>query len=158
MRSAPQKQPSPNIACSSPEGKGGCRRAPLTKCSVGMAKTGRSRPGKARSAVGISVFLRRICHMCGSTCFASPGFNMAIECRQIEGEIVMRLLFVSIGLLGLLATALTIHVGRVRSAKQIFLGDGGDREMLTAIRAHANFIEFVPLALILILTVMDHYG
>jgi uncharacterized membrane protein YecN with MAPEG domain len=83
---------------------------------------------------------------------------MAIECRQIEGEIVMGLLFVSIGLLGLLAAALTIHVGRVRGRKGIFLGDGGDKEMLTAIRAHANFIEFVPLCLILIITVRGPYG
>ena len=39
-----------------------------------------------------------------------------------------------------------------------FLGDGGDPEMLAAIRAHANFIEFVPLTLLLIFVVMDHYG
>jgi uncharacterized membrane protein YecN with MAPEG domain len=75
-----------------------------------------------------------------------------------RGEIFMRLLYLSIGMLGLLAAALTMHVGRVRTRKRIFLGDGGDTEMLTAIRAHANFIEFVPLCLILILTVMDQYG
>lgn len=70
----------------------------------------------------------------------------------------MRLLIVSIGLLGLLAAALAQNVARLRGRKKIFLGDGGDTEMLGAIRAHANFIEFVPLSLILILTVMDHYG
>lgn len=70
----------------------------------------------------------------------------------------MRLLYVSMGLLGLLAAVLAMNVGRMRGKKKIFLGDGGDRELLAAIRAHANFIEFVPLTLILILTVMDHYG
>src|SRR5512142_1623606 len=70
----------------------------------------------------------------------------------------MRLLIVSIGLLGLLGAALAVNVGRMRGKKQIFLGDGGDTEMLRTIRAHANFIEFVPLTLILILVVMDHYG
>jgi len=70
----------------------------------------------------------------------------------------MRLLFLSVGLLGLLAAALAMNVGRMRHRKKISLGDGGDPEMLAAIRAHANFIEFVPLTLLMIFTVMDHYG
>lgn len=70
----------------------------------------------------------------------------------------MRLLFVSIGLLGLLAVALALNVVRLRNQKRISLGDGGDPEMLAAIRAHANFIEFVPLGLILLLSVMYFYG
>ena len=70
----------------------------------------------------------------------------------------MRLLFLSVGLLGLLAAALAMNVGRLRHRKKISLGDGGDPEMLAAIRAHANFIEFVPLTLFMIFTVMDHYG
>ena len=70
----------------------------------------------------------------------------------------MRLLFLSIGLLGLLAVVLALNVGRLRSKKRISLGDGGDPEMLRAIRAHANFIEFVPLGLIMILAVNDRYG
>jgi uncharacterized membrane protein YecN with MAPEG domain len=70
----------------------------------------------------------------------------------------MKLLYLSIGLLGLMAAALALNVARMRGRKRIFLGDGGDKEMLSAIRAHANFIEFVPLGLILILTVMDFYG
>ena len=70
----------------------------------------------------------------------------------------MKLLFVSIGLLGLLAVALTMNVVRLRRKKRISLGDGGDKETLAAIRAHANFMEFVPLGLILILTVMNLYS
>jgi len=34
--------------------------------------------------------------------------------------------------------------------EEIFLGDGGDRKCWTAIRAHANFMEFVPLCSVLI--------
>ena len=48
--------------------------------------------------------------------------------------------------------------GRMRGAKKIYLGDGGDPEMLAAIRAHGNFIEFVPLCLLLIYFASDYYG
>ena len=70
----------------------------------------------------------------------------------------MPVFFVCAGLLGLLAVSPTLYVGRLRTTKKIFLGDGGDREMLTAIRAHANFMEFVPLCLLLIYMVSDFHG
>ena len=70
----------------------------------------------------------------------------------------MPVFFVCAGLLGLLAVSLTLYVGRLRTTKKIFLGDGGDREMLTAIRAHANFMEFVPLCLLMIYMVSDFHG
>ena len=50
----------------------------------------------------------------------------------------------------------------MRGRKKIYLGDGGDPEMIAAIRAHANFIEFAPLCLLLIymverlLRLLDH--
>jgi uncharacterized membrane protein YecN with MAPEG domain len=62
----------------------------------------------------------------------------------------MAVFFVCAGLLGLLAVALTINVGRIRTKKRIFLGDGGDAEMTAAIRAHGNLLELTPLALILL--------
>jgi len=51
---------------------------------------------------------------------------------------------------GLLAAILTVRVilGRVRTGVQA--GDGGDAALGQAIRAHANFAEQVPLALLLI--------
>jgi uncharacterized membrane protein YecN with MAPEG domain len=69
----------------------------------------------------------------------------------------MPVFFVCAGLLGLLAVSLTISVGRLRMQKKIHLGDGGDPEMLAAIRAHGNFMEFVPLCLLLIYVVSDFY-
>ena len=52
--------------------------------------------------------------------------------------------------LGLLAAILTVRVilGRVRTGVQA--GDGGHAALGQAIRAHANFAEQVPLALLLI--------
>jgi uncharacterized membrane protein YecN with MAPEG domain len=69
----------------------------------------------------------------------------------------MPVFFVCAGLLGLLAVSLTVSVGRMRMQKKIYLGDGGDPEMLAAIRAHGNFMEFVPLCLLLIYVVSDFY-
>ena len=62
----------------------------------------------------------------------------------------MAVFFVCAGLIGVLAVLLTLNVGRMRTRKKIFLGDGGDKELLSAVRAHANLIELTPLALLLI--------
>jgi uncharacterized membrane protein YecN with MAPEG domain len=70
----------------------------------------------------------------------------------------MPVFFVCAGLLGLLVAALTVNVGLMRGRKKIFLGDGGDPEMLSAIRAHANLIETAPLCLLLIYFASDFYG
>ena len=62
------------------------------------------------------------------------------------------------GLLSLMYVGLSLNVVRLRNAKRVSLGDGGDPDLLKAIRAHANFIEYVPLALILILVASSYYG
>ena len=54
------------------------------------------------------------------------------------------------GLLGLMSIAIAFPAGRMRGQKGISVGDGGDIELTLAMRRHANFVEFVPLALILI--------
>jgi uncharacterized protein len=54
------------------------------------------------------------------------------------------------GLLGLLSMVIAFKAGSLRGKKNIPLGDGGDRELLLAMRRHGNFIEYVPLGLILI--------
>jgi uncharacterized membrane protein YecN with MAPEG domain len=55
------------------------------------------------------------------------------------------------GLLALLGLWLAIHVGRVRGATGVMMGDGGDPRMVRAMRGQANFVEVVPMALLLIL-------
>jgi uncharacterized membrane protein YecN with MAPEG domain len=70
----------------------------------------------------------------------------------------MPVFFVCAGLLGLLVVILTVNVGIIRGRKKINLGDGGDPEMIAAIRAHANLIEFAPLCLLLIYVASDFYG
>lgn len=53
------------------------------------------------------------------------------------------------GLLGLVFLVLTVRVVTRRGAVKASLGDGGDILLERRIRAHGNFIEFVPLGLIL---------
>ncbi len=52
-------------------------------------------------------------------------------------------------LLAFVCIALSTPVGLMRGKKQIALGDNGDAELIVRIRRHANFIEYVPIALIL---------
>jgi uncharacterized membrane protein YecN with MAPEG domain len=70
----------------------------------------------------------------------------------------MMVFLVCAGLLGLLGVALSIKVGQVRGKKKIFVGDGGDTELITAMRVQANFVENVPLGLILIGLLGSSYG
>ena len=61
------------------------------------------------------------------------------------------------GLLGLVLLALLQPIVRLRRGRRVGLGDGGDRELLRRIRVHANFIEYVPMALVL-LALLDLAG
>ena len=65
----------------------------------------------------------------------------------------MRVTMITAGLLGLLLILLSGYVIAGRVKFKIPLGDGDHPEMVQRIRAHANFIEYVPLALILLMLV-----
>lgn len=54
------------------------------------------------------------------------------------------------GVLGIMAVALGATAGIMRGKQGIAFGDGGNNELLLRMRRHANFVEYVPLALILI--------
>ncbi len=54
------------------------------------------------------------------------------------------------GILGLMAIGLGATAGLYRAKEGISIGDGGNQELLMRMRRHANFVENVPLALILI--------
>ncbi|MDX5401322.1 MAG: MAPEG family protein [Rhodobacterales bacterium] len=55
------------------------------------------------------------------------------------------------GLLALLYLGISGWVVRVRMQQKVMSGDKGDPVMANAMRVHANFAEYVPLALILLL-------
>ena len=54
------------------------------------------------------------------------------------------------GILGLMAFVISAAAGRLRGGENgVALGDGGRTDLLVAMRRHANFVETVPLLLIL---------
>lgn len=53
-------------------------------------------------------------------------------------------------ILGILWLGLTMYVILGRWKYEVSLGDGGERDLNRRIRAHANFMETVPLAVILL--------
>jgi uncharacterized membrane protein YecN with MAPEG domain len=55
------------------------------------------------------------------------------------------------GLLGILSIVLAARVIGVRRNAQIGFGDGANLELQQRIRVHGNFVEYVPIALVLIL-------
>ena len=55
----------------------------------------------------------------------------------------------SASVLTLLSLVLAMRAAMVRVKYGILMGDGGNPDMLARMRAHANFVEYVPLLLIL---------
>jgi uncharacterized protein len=54
-------------------------------------------------------------------------------------------------LCAIVVLALAVRVIRLRWSTRTGIGDGGDRRLARAVRIHGNAIEYVPLALILML-------
>ena len=54
------------------------------------------------------------------------------------------------GLLGLISIWLSFGVGSLRGKSGIPIGDGGNQELLLAMRKHGNFVEYAPIFLILL--------
>ncbi len=62
-----------------------------------------------------------------------------------------------IALLGLMFVPMTMIIGFYRFKNKIDIGDNGDKKLFRMIRSQANFVETVPIAAILLLT-MDLLG
>ena len=54
------------------------------------------------------------------------------------------------GILALMLAALSLFVVQGRFKNKVSIGDGGNQDMLARMRAHSNFIEYVPMALLAI--------
>ena len=55
-------------------------------------------------------------------------------------------------LAALLIVRLSISVIKLRRKNRITVGDGGNEELQLAIRTHSNAVEYIPIALLLLLT------
>ena len=54
------------------------------------------------------------------------------------------------GILGLVSLGISMAAGSARARAKVSVGDGGNPDLVLAMRRHANFVEYTPLALILI--------
>lgn len=66
------------------------------------------------------------------------------------GEIPVPITALYAALQALLAIGLVFPVGQLRGKTKVSLGSGGNPELETAIRRHANWTEHVPIALLLL--------
>ena len=57
---------------------------------------------------------------------------------------------VYVALLGLFFVPITLRVGLYRVNTKIDIGDGGDNKLLRLMRAQANFVETVPLVVVML--------
>src|SRR5258707_3678710 len=55
-----------------------------------------------------------------------------------------------LALLALLYPVLAVQVGRLRQRDRASFGDNGSLQLRSAIRAHANFIEYVPIITLMV--------
>ena len=55
-----------------------------------------------------------------------------------------------LAVLALLYTVLAVQVGRLRQRDRATFGDNGSLQLRSAIRAHANFIEYVPIIALMV--------
>jgi uncharacterized protein len=60
-------------------------------------------------------------------------------------------------ILALLYTVLGLQVSRLRRGNKVLFGDGDNIKLRSAIRAHANFAEYVPL-IVLMVAVLEMSG
>ena len=70
----------------------------------------------------------------------------------------MAVFFICAGILGLLAAVLAINISRLRRGRRVSLGDGGDKGLEAAIRAHGNLMEWAPFVMFLIYLLHGPYG
>ena len=54
------------------------------------------------------------------------------------------------GVAALLNLWLAVRVGQVRTSEKVSVGDGGNDKVIARMRAHANFVEYTPLIVVLI--------
>ena len=55
-----------------------------------------------------------------------------------------------LSILLMLYVALGLQVSRLRRGNRVLFGDGDNRELRSAIRAHANFAEYVPIIVLMV--------
>jgi len=55
-----------------------------------------------------------------------------------------------LAILALIYVVLGLQVSRLRRGNRVLFGDGDNRQLRSAIRAHANFAEYVPIIVLMV--------
>src|SRR5215831_14995674 len=69
---------------------------------------------------------------------------------DLMSPLLLPITLATAGALGLIGLILALRVSLGRGTHQVFMGDGGNPDMIVRIRTHANFVEYVPLMLVLL--------
>ena len=73
--------------------------------------------------------------------------------EHYPGDVTMQLPSITsayLGVLALLYAALGMQVSRLRRGNRVLFGDGDNIKLRSAIRAHANFAEYVPIIVLMV--------
>ena len=81
------------------------------------------------------------------------GVLKEISLESIKFEVKMTISALYTSVLAIIFVFLSIRTLRLRRRLKIAIGDGGNEQMLRAMRVHSNFAEYVPIALIALLMV-----
>jgi uncharacterized membrane protein YecN with MAPEG domain len=79
-----------------------------------------------------------------------PGMTASIDCLEETPMHLPSITSAYLALLALLYTVLAVQVGRLRQRDRATFGDNGSLQLRSAIRAHANFIEYVPIITLMV--------
>src|SRR5262249_21973830 len=74
----------------------------------------------------------------------------SLKCPIYEGGIDMPITMLYAGALALVLLVLSVRVIQARGSTKVFMGDGGNELMIRRMRGQANFVEYVPMVLILL--------
>lgn len=69
--------------------------------------------------------------------------------KLFKGNVMIQITALYAAILALIFVYLSRRIIKIRRKVKSAIGDAGDEQLKRAIRAHANFIEYVPLALLL---------
>jgi uncharacterized protein len=77
---------------------------------------------------------------------------MAEAFRNHKGRkyMILPVTLTAVGLAALINMWIGIRVGQVRTKEKVLMGDGGNEKVIARMRAHANFVEYTPIVVLLI--------
>jgi uncharacterized protein len=80
----------------------------------------------------------------------STAWQKAKNNKGRSKSMILPVTLTAAGLAALINLWLAIRVGQVRTREKVSIGDGGNEAVIARMRAHANFVEYTPIVVLLI--------